>query len=162
MRRKGNKKKRRNRKQKKTTRVHDESTGRSEQPNAASPFLAPWPSPCSIPLCARLDLGQSLALLETALLLQPQDLEAVEVGEGLPPLVLDTLLVPVAGLPLAIDIGLLPSGLEGTAPCGTGQLGDNDRGQEDIGQGKGLPGNTAGVGLCCGAVNENLQVVLLA
>lgn len=119
-----------------------------ESAASRSPFIhAPQPSPSSIPLCARLDLGQSLALLEAALLLQPQNLEAVEVGEGLPPLVLDTLLVPVGGSPLAVDLGLLPGGLDGTAPCGTGQLVDDDGGQEDIGQGNGLPGNTAGVGV---------------
>ncbi len=113
-----------------------------------------------LPLCARLDLRQSLALLEAPLLLQPQDLEAVEVGEGLPPLLLQDLLVPVAGLPQAVDISLLPGSLDGTAPCAAGQLRDDDRGQEDVGQSDGLPGDTAGVGVCCRAVDENLYAEL--
>ena len=111
-------------------------------------------------LCASLDLGQSLALLEAALLLQPQNLEAVKVGEGLPPLLLQALLVPVAGLPLAIDIGLLPGSLDG-AETGTAGHGDDDSGQQNLGQGQSLPGNTAGVGLCGGTVNENLVGVLV-
>lgn len=106
-------------------------------------------------LCAGLDLGQSLALLEAALLLQPQNLEAVKVGEGLPPLLLQALLVPVAGLPLGVNLSLLPGSLDGTG-AGTAGNGDNNSSQQNLGQSHGLPGNTAGVGLCGRAVNQNL------
>lgn len=107
-------------------------------------------------LCARLDLGQSLALLKAPLLLQPQDLEAVKVGESLPPVILQTLLVPVAGLPLAVHFCLLPGGLDGTVPRATGQIGNDNRSQKDISKGDCLPGDTTRVGICRGTIDENL------
>ena len=60
------------------------------------------------PLCGGLDLGQSLALFESSLLLESHNLEAVEVGKTLPPLNLIALLGPVGLLPLGVDLGLLP------------------------------------------------------
>lgn len=46
-------------------------------------------------LCGGLDLGQRLALLESSLLLETEDLEALEIRQSLPPLDLLTLLGPV-------------------------------------------------------------------
>jgi len=73
-----------------------------------------------------LDLGKSLVLLEAPLLLQPHNLEAVEVGEGLAALLLEGLLGPVALLPLSVDTSGLPSLLDGTRPGTTGKLLDDD------------------------------------
>lgn len=75
------------------------------------------PTPASYPtthLCGGLDLGQSLALLESSLLLESHNLEAIEVGQVLPPGDLLTLLGPVALLPLGVDFVLLPKLPDGT------------------------------------------------
>lgn len=92
-------------------------------------------------LCGGLDLGQSLALLESSLLLEAEDLEAVEVGQSLSSLNLFALLGPVAALPLGIDLSLLPglgkSGLSGAS----GQVLDNELGEESLAEVQGLSGN---------------------
>lgn len=92
-------------------------------------------------LCGDLDLGQRLALLESSLLLEAQDLEAVEVGQSLSPLNLFALLGPVAALPLGVDLSLLPglgkSGLSGAS----GQVLDNKLGEKSLGEVQGLSGN---------------------
>lgn len=62
--------------------------------------------------CRGLNLGQSLALFETSLLLEAHNLEAVEVGQVLPPLDLVSLLRPVALLPLGVDLVLFPELLD--------------------------------------------------
>lgn len=64
-------------------------------------------------LCGSLDLSKSLALLKAALLLETEDLEAVEVRQSLSSLDLVALLGPVALLPLRVDFGLGPSLLDG-------------------------------------------------
>lgn len=92
-------------------------------------------------LSGSLDLGKSLALLEAALLLQPHNLEALEVGKGLAAHLLRALLGPVALPPLLIDTSLLPSGLDGTGAGTTGQLVDHESGQEEVGEGERLTGN---------------------
>jgi hypothetical protein len=98
------------------------------EPNAPPPKQQPSS------LCRSPDLGQSLALLEPPLLLQPHDLEAVEVGERRAALLLELLLGPVALAPLGVDASSLPRLLDGTGPRATGQLLDNDRGEESPGE----------------------------
>lgn len=92
-------------------------------------------------LCGGLDLGQSLALLESSLLLEAEDLEAVEVGQSPSALNLFALLGPVAALPLGVDLSLLPglgkSGLSGAS----GQVLDNELREESLGEVQGLSGN---------------------
>lgn len=106
-------------------------------------------------LCGSLDLGQSLALGESSLLLEAQDLEALEVGQsrtlGLPVLGLG----PVGGLPLLVDLRLLPELLDGCRPGATGQASDDQVGQEDVGEGNGLSGNSQG-GVGSGTVDQGL------
>lgn len=92
-------------------------------------------------LCGGLDLGQSLALLESSLLLEAQNLEAVEVGQGLSPLNLVALLGPVAALPLGIDLGLLPSLGEGGLSGASGQVLNDELGEESLAEVQGLSGN---------------------
>lgn len=93
-------------------------------------------------LCGGLDLGQGLALLESALLLQAHDLEAVKVRQRRPLRLLVSLLGPVGLLPLLVDFGLLPSLLDGGAPRAAGQVGQNELGQDAVGKGDGLPGHS--------------------
>lgn len=95
----------------------------------------------SIPLCRCLDLGKSLALFEPPLLLQPHNLEALEVGQSLPARLLHALLGPVALLPLGIDAGLLPSGRDGSCAGTTGELVDDESGQKQVGERERLAGN---------------------
>lgn len=106
-------------------------------------------------LCGGLDLGQSLALLESSLLLESENLEAVEVGETLPPLNLIPLLGPVGLLPLGVDLGLLP-GLSDGAGSGAAVEALDDKGrEEDLAEGNGLSGNGE-LGLGGRTVDENL------
>lgn len=108
-------------------------------------------------LCGGLDLGQSLALLESSLLLESQNLEAVEVGQVLPPLDLLALLGPVALLPLGVDLVLLPKLLDGTVSGATDEAFNDELGEQALGQGNGLSGDSQSrVG--GGAVDENLQL----
>lgn len=59
-------------------------------------------------LGGRPDLVEDAALLEPPLLLEPHDLEAVEVREALSALHLLPALEPVGLLPLGVDLVLLP------------------------------------------------------
>jgi hypothetical protein len=102
------------------------------------------------------DLDQSLALLEPPLLLQPHDLEAVKVGERLAALLLELLLSPVALLPLSVDTGSLPRLLDGTRPGAAGELLDNDRGEQGVGERDDATGGGE-AGVRGGAVNESLE-----
>lgn len=106
-------------------------------------------------LCGGLDLGERLALCESSLLLEAEDLEAVEVGQsrplGLPVLRLG----PVGGLPLLVDLGLLPELLDGCRPRSAGEASDDHVGQKDVGEGNGLSGNSQG-GIGSGTVDQGL------
>jgi hypothetical protein len=93
-------------------------------------------------LCGGLDLGQSLALLESSLLLESENLEAFEVGETLPPLHLIPLLSPVGLLPLGVDLGLLPKLSDDTSSGTAVQALNDKRGEEDLAEGNGLSGNS--------------------
>lgn len=99
------------------------------------------PAPAFLRSCRGLDLGQRLALLESPLLLQPHELEAVEVGERLAALLLKLLLGPVALLPLSIDPGLLPRTLDGGGAGTAGQLLDNEGCEESVGERDGRAGS---------------------
>ena len=114
------------------------------------------PSPVVHPLCRGRDLGKSLALLETSLLLEAHDLEAVEVGEGLAALLLELLLGPVALSPLGVDAGSLPRLLDGTGPCAAGELVDDDGCEEGVGESDGGAGGGK-TGDSGGSVDENLE-----
>lgn len=100
------------------------------------------------------NLGQGLADLETGLLSQSQNLESLEVGQSSPPLLLGTLLGPGALLPLRIDTGLLPRSLNGTSACSTGQLAQDEGGEDALSEGDRLTGNGE-------SVNESLQMLLV-
>lgn len=104
-------------------------------PDRTKPCFPPS-MPChAVPshrLCRSLDLGQSLALLKSSLLLEAHDLEAVEVGQISALLLLVLGLGPVAVLPLAVDLCLFPSRLHGTSAGATGQLLNDKRCQEDV------------------------------
>lgn len=89
-------------------------------------------------LCRGLDLGQSLSLLESSLLLESQDLESVKVGESLPPGDLVSLLGPVGLLPLGVDLGLLPLLLDGAGSGAADETLNAQGGEEDLGEGDGL------------------------
>lgn len=74
----------------------------------------------------------------TDLLPQPHHLEALEVGE-LPPLGgLGPALRPGAVVPLLLNLGLLPSGLDGTVAGSAGNLLDNKWRERDVGEGNGV------------------------
>lgn len=92
-------------------------------------------------LCRGLDLGQSLALFESSLLLEAEDLEALKVRQSLPPLDLLTLLGPVRLLPLGVDLGLLPLLLEGGLSCAAVETLNDEVREKGSGQGERLSGN---------------------
>lgn len=120
-------------------------------PNQTLPLLS------IIPVLRRgPNLGESLALLEAPLLLQPQNLEPVEVGERLAALLLELLLGPVVLLPLSLHTSSLPRLLHGRGARTTGELLDNDWSEESVGEGN----DAAGGGepfIVGGAVNESLN-----
>jgi hypothetical protein len=99
------------------------------------------PEPTSLNLCGGLDLGQSLALLESSLLLEAEDLETVEVGQSLPPRNLLALLGPVAALPLGVDLSLLPGLGQGGVSGAPVQVLDDELGEESLAEVQGLSGN---------------------
>lgn len=104
-----------------------------------------------------LDLGESLALLEAALLLEAHNLEAVEVGEGLAALLLELLLGPVALLPLGIDASGLPGLLDGTSAGTTGKLLDDEGGEKGLGEGNDAAGGSE-LGVGRGAIDKDLCI----
>lgn len=99
-------------------------------------------------------------LLESSLLLESHDLEAVEVRQVLPSLDLIALLRPVALLPLGVDLALLPSLLDGAVSRAAEETLNRELRQEALGEGDGLPGNGQ-LGVCGGAVDENLRFGLI-
>ena len=108
-------------------------------------------------LCRSLDLGESLALLETALLLEAQDLEALKVRQVLPPVVLVALLSPVGLVPLVVNFRRLPLLLQLGMTGATVKVLDNEGREESPGEAKGLSaGGELGVG--GGALDEHLYI----
>jgi hypothetical protein len=91
-----------------------------------------------------LGLGESLLDLESALLLEDHNLEALEVGES------DTLLGDVDSLgksglgPLLVDLLLLPDLGDSSGAGSEGNV-DGDAGQAEVGKGEGLAGDLGGI-----------------
>lgn len=77
-----------------------------------------------------------ISMSSTYLLSQSEDLEALKVGQVLPPLGALSVLRVVALGPLAIDLVLLPQLLHGTSAGSTGELGDNEVGEGSVGERK--------------------------
>ncbi len=127
----------------------------SHQKSHAEPNAPPLKQQTGTILCRSPDLGQSLALLEPPLLLQPHNLEPVEVGERLAALLLELLLGPVALGPLGVNTSGLPRLLDGTRPRAAGELVDNDRREEGVGELDDAAGGGELV-VCGGAVDESL------
>ena len=114
-------------------------------PSKSTPLGPPCKTPKHIRythLCRGLDLGQLLALLESLLLLEAHNLEAVEVGEALPPGDLRALLGPVGLRPLGVDLVLLPLLLEGGVTGTAEEALDLERREESLGEGERLPGDS--------------------
>jgi len=89
----------------------------------------------------------------TDLLPQLQDLESLKVVELLPLLVLSALLCPCGLRPLLVHLSLRPCRLDGADSSAAGELGENDRGERQVGEGCGLARDTA---VLRGAVNQHL------
>jgi len=87
------------------------------------------------------------------LLLENHDLESVKVSQFSPGVSGGNLLSPTGSTPLGINIGLLPVLLHNSRAGGTGDLGDKNRGQSDVGEGDGLAGGAGGLG----SINKNLS-----
>ena len=86
-----------------------------------------------------------------ALLLEEHDVEAVEVGEVPPLLGSLALLSPRGLLPLGDNLGSVEDLLDGRSTCGTGQLLENVRGEDESSVSEGLAGDTSR-----GTVDESL------
>ena len=92
---------------------------------------------------------------QTYLLAKSEDLEALEVGQVLPPLDAQGLLSKVALSPLAVDFVLLPELAHGASAGGAGQLGDDEVGEGGVRERKDVAGNDLLL-LGGGTVNQNL------
>lgn len=106
-------------------------------------------------LCRSLDLGEGLADLVSLLLLEAEELEALEVGQGFSALCPQAALGPLALEPLLVDLGLLPELLQCAGAEGAGDF-ELDVGEEDIGKGN----SSLGYGellLGAGSINQNLD-----
>lgn len=91
----------------------------------------------------------------TYLLLESHNLEAIEVGQVLPPLSALGLLGVVALSPLAVDLVSLPELGDRAGASGTGHLGDDEGGQGGVGESEDMTGDDLLV-VCGGAVNQDL------
>ena len=95
--------------------------------------------------------------MSTYLLSQSEDLEALKVGQVLPPLGALSVLRVVALSPLAIDLVLLPQLLDGTSAGSTGELGDNEVGEGSVGERKDVTGDDLLL-FGGGTVNQDLSL----
>lgn len=77
----------------------------------------------------------------TYLLSQAEDLEALKVGQVLPPVGALSLLDVVALGPLAVDLVLLPQLSHGASAGSTGELGDDEVGEGGLGERKDVTGD---------------------
>lgn len=91
----------------------------------------------------------------TYLLLESHNLEAIEVGQVLPPLSALGLLGVVALSPLAVDLVSLPELGDRAGASRTGQLGDDEGGQGGVGESEDMTGDDLLV-VGGGAVNQDL------
>lgn len=92
----------------------------------------------------------------TYLLSQAEDLEALKVGQVLPPVGTLGLLSVVALSPLGVDLVVRPELLDGTSTGGTGELGDGEVGEGSVGEGKDVTGDDLLL-LAGGTVNQDLS-----
>ena len=90
----------------------------------------------------------------THLLPDLHDLEALKVGELPPLLELSTLLGPAALCPLLLNLVLLPLLCDKATSGGAGQLGDDDGGEGELGEGNLLTGDG---GLLGGTIDKDLS-----
>ena len=98
-----------------------------------------------------------ISMSSTYLLSQSEDLEALKVGQVLPPLGALSVLRVVALSPLAIDLVLLPQLLHGTSAGSTGELGDNEVGEGSVGERKDVTGDDLLL-FGGGTVNQDLSL----
>lgn len=77
----------------------------------------------------------------TYLLSQAENLEALKVGQVLPPVGALGLLSVVALSPLGIDLVVRPELLNGTSAGSTGELGDGEVGEGSVGERKDVTGD---------------------
>ncbi len=107
-----------------------------------------------------LDLGERLADLETGLLAETENLEALKVCECAAALLLGTLLGPGGLLPLSLNTGLLPDGLDDTGAGSTWELLEDEWGEDNTGKGDGLTWD-GDIGIGGWAINQDLIVLLV-
>lgn len=81
------------------------------------------------------------------LLSQTQNLESLEIRECLSSLLLATLLGPRTLLPFRLDTGLFPLRLDYASSCTSGELLENQRGEDDVGKSDRLTGDGS-LGVC--------------
>jgi hypothetical protein len=81
----------------------------------------------------------------TNLLPELHDLESLKVVELLPLLVLGALLCPCGLCPLLVHLGLCPCRLDGADSGSAGKLGENDRGEGEVGESCGVAGDNTGL-----------------
>lgn len=77
----------------------------------------------------------------TYLLSESEDLEALEVGQVLPPLSALSLLSNGALSPLSIDLVLLPELLDGASAGSAGEFGNDEGGESGVSERKGVTRN---------------------
>jgi hypothetical protein len=77
----------------------------------------------------------------TYLLSESENLEALEVGQVLPPLSALSLLSNAALSPLSIDLVLLPELLDGATAGSAGEFGNDEGGESGVSERKGVTGN---------------------
>lgn len=104
------------------------------------------------PLCGLSELCVSLPYFESPLLPEHQNLESVKVGQSSSGFPRSNLLGPTGSGPFSVHIGFLPVFLDDSRAGSTGNLGNGDRGQGDVGESDGLTGDTG----CLGSINEDL------
>lgn len=92
----------------------------------------------------------------TYLLSQAENLEALKVGQVLPPVGALGLLSVVALSPLGVDLVVRPELLDGASTGGTGELGDGEVGEGSVGERKDVTGDDLLL-LAGGAVNQDLR-----
>jgi hypothetical protein len=101
------------------------------------------------------DLSQALADLKSCLLPQSHNLEALKVGERPSPLLLCALLGPSTLCPLCLNTRLLPCLLKSAGTYSTGNLLENNGGEDEVGGRNGLAGDGCLLGW---AIDEDLLV----
>jgi hypothetical protein len=112
------------------------------------------------PLRRSLDLCQRFSDLETCLLSQSHDLEALEVGESTSSLLLGALLCPCALLPLCLDSSLLPCSLDGSSAGASWERLKDNRCEDELGESDRLTWDS-GLGVGGWAIDQSLMRALV-